>query len=146
MKMFPLEVIAPKAKILVRDGKVVLGSFFIHDEFVVHIKIGSKDYTFEIDLPEWLEALTYFLNADCTEYKTILLVSGEKFEVKKDNDTLSIRVFNKLSGKGEFLTLSDAETRYLHKMLRSSLETTVEQSAGQPVEIIGIDKFDIIES
>lgn len=134
-------VSAPDEKIVTSGGRVSLQNIFLQRMFEISIHQDEKSVSFDVNLPEWLEALTKFLRQTNESTAQLQLVlSGEQFEARRLDGGLQIRVFDRKSSMSTWLTLSHAQARQFHAKLVAELCAAVDRSAGHHLEILDLDR------
>lgn len=134
-------VSAPDEKIVASGGRVSLQNIFLQRMFEIAIHQDEKSVSFDVNLPEWLEALTKFLRQTNESTAQLQLVlSGERFEARRLDGGLQIRVFDRKSSMSTWLTLSHAQARQFHAKLVAELCAAVDRSAGHHLEILDLDR------
>ncbi len=142
--MLKIKVTSPHEKIISGISDVSLDQIYLQNEFVIEVENREQVLKFEVNLPEWLLALTDFVKArQLTDFDVQLLLSGEHFIAKRNNSETKIRIFDHIRMKIDWLQVSASEMAVLHAKLVCELIDAVEKSAGRPLHIRDLDRLEI---
>lgn len=119
-------------------------NIFYHEYFVIKVVLANCKHEWEVQLPEWLEALTKQINGtDNSELRFQLLISGEWFRSSKVGGRVRLWVFP-LSGKDyEILELTLAQALLLHRTVFECFVRTAGESMDCPKELVGLETMTV---
>ena len=138
-----IEVIYPDEKIVTKGDSVSIHRIFMQNEFTLLVEIGDKKTKFDINLPEWLLALSKFLNDDAKSTNEILTLSGSPFQAEKYRDGCRLSVYDLISKKNQWLDLNQEELTMFHARLVCELIAAVKEAAGRPLKISELASLEI---
>lgn len=142
--MINIKVTPPNEKIVTNVINVSLDEVFLQKMFSVEVDIKKHTLKFLVNLPEWLLALTAFLNSEARwRFDTQLLLSGEHFVAIHEDDEIKIKIFDLNQMKIDWLFLTMKEAIFLHSKLISELIDAVRVSAGRELQIRDIDRLQL---
>ena len=134
-------VLAPVERIVAAEGIVSLRNIFLQRMFEIVITQDGKRMSFEVNLPEWLEAFSKFLREKSpTSIELPLVLSGDRFEAQRHDGGVRIRVFDLKSSRSRWLGLTHAQATEFHAKILAELCAAVDRSAGRHVEISDLDR------
>jgi hypothetical protein len=137
-----LEVLVepPLGKIVTRGRPIEISNVFMQDEFALRLLLSGQVFTWNVTLPEWLEALTLLLNMKGdSEVRRLLTLSGEHFVARKNGDNIAIKIFDTDLKKELFVDLTTSQAKMLHAEIAESLVRTVRKAMDSHVEILGLE-------
>jgi hypothetical protein len=129
-------VSAPVEQIVVTEGTVGLQNIFLQNMFDIVVVQDGRKVSFEVNLPEWLEALTNFLRVrGVSSMKSPLVLSGDRFEAQRADGVVQIRVCDLQSNETTWLRFTDAQAENFHAILLAELCAAVDRAAGRHLDI-----------
>ena len=132
-------VSAPVEQIVVTDGTVALQNIFLQRMFDIVVVQDGRKISFEVNLPEWLEALTNFLRVKgLSSINSQLLLSGDQFEALRADGVVQIRVFDLQCNEITWLRFTDAQAENFHAKLLAELCAAVDRAAGRHLDILDL--------
>ncbi|MFO0475923.1 MAG: hypothetical protein ACK52K_12310 [Alphaproteobacteria bacterium] len=137
-----LEVLVepPLGKIVTRGRPIEISNVFMQDEFALRLLLSGQVFTWNVTLPEWLEALTLLLNMKGdSEVRRLLTLSGEHFVARKNGDNIAIKIFDTDLKRELFVDLTTSQAKMLHAEIAESLVRTVREAMDSHVEILGLE-------
>jgi hypothetical protein len=112
----------------------------MQDEFALRLLLSGQVFTWNVTLPEWLEALTLLLNMKGdSEVRRLLTLSGEHFVARKNGDNIAIKIFDTDLKRELFVDLTTSQAKMLHAEIAESLVRTVREAMDSHVEILGLE-------
>lgn len=138
-------VSAPDEVIQTTRSSVTLDMLFLQSVFEVSLEYELRRITFEINLPEWLLALTDLLNEghEC-QIERMLDLSGEKFIGALSNEQCFLTVFDRVTSELVQLSFGIPSARMLHLKLLGSLRQAVTAAAGWELPVSDIHRLDLL--
>lgn len=138
---YDVVVTPPTERIETDLASVSLSSLFLQALFEVSVEQDARRITFEVNLPEWLQAFTVLLNEGTgTRIDELLLLSGERFVAENAADEIRIAVFDLVTNQTVSLALSREHANTLHAKLVCKLQSSADRAAGRHLEISDIDQ------
>lgn len=129
-------VVAPVERIVAAEGVVSLQNIFLQSMFEIVITQDGKRTSFEVNLPEWLEALSKCLREKGPPDIVLpLILSGDQFVAQRHAGGVRIRVFDLISRRSTWVELNSANAVNLHAKVLAELCAAVDRSAGRHLEI-----------
>lgn len=139
-KDFKVLVEPPLGKIVTRGRPIEISNVFMQDEFALRLLLSGQVFTWNVTLPEWLEALTLLLNMKGdSEVRRLLTLSGEHFVARKNGDNIAVKIFDTDLKKELFLDLTTSQAKMLHAEIAESLVRTVREAMDSHVEMLGLE-------
>jgi hypothetical protein len=126
-------------QIVVTEGTVGLQNIFLQNMFDIVVVQDGRKVSFEVNLPEWLEALTNFLRVKgLSSTKSPLVLSGDRFEAQRADGDVQIRVFDLQCNQTTWLRFTDAQAENFHAKLLAELCAAVDRAAGRHLDIVDL--------
>ena len=144
---YDVVVTPPTERIETDLASISLSSLFLQALFEVSVEQDARRITFEVNLPEWLQAFTVLLNKGTgTRIDELLLLSGERFVAENAADGIRIAVFDLVTHQTVSLALFREHANTLHAKLVCKLQSSVDRAAGRHLEISDIDQLALYPS
>lgn len=131
----------PNAK-LIRGRRIDILNIFFHEEFEVTVSTTSQRVRFNLNLPEWLPALTAFLRTAPPVSTNELTRLGDSLTIERSGDTFRIDRYDLDARDRVHLALTMPQLRALHGRLVAELIVAAHRAADGFVELDGLELLD----
>lgn len=132
----------PDAK-LIRGRRIAVCQMFMHDVFEVSISTSTQRVRFDLDLPDWLEALTRFLRSAPRASLDEQLPIGSRFAIECVGEVFRVNFYDKDTRDHVLLEVTEIQLRALHGRLVAELVVAAHRAADGFVELDGLELLDI---
>jgi len=143
MTIDDIEVCVPDHTGWLQAKEIFAESVFLKENFIIRFTLNGTEYSMEDSLPEFLAAMTRFMNSSKPQWATMLLISGSKFEFSRSGGSVGFSFFDVVSRSVAAVILEREDAVKFHRELSKHLFEFIYRTFSNDVVILDTDTFRI---